>query len=57
MKETASNIGTKAIALVILLIAAWVLFKVVIGVVSAIAWTVVVIIAIVAVIWSLNRLL
>ena len=42
---------------VILLIAAWILFKVVIGVVSAIAWTVVVVIAVIAVFWSLNRLL
>ena len=57
MRESAANLGTKAIALAVLLVAAWVLFKVVIGVVAAIAWTVVAIIAVVAVLWALNRLL
>jgi hypothetical protein len=57
MKESAANLGTKAIALGVLLVAAWVLFKVVIGVVTAIAWTVVAVIAVVAVIWALTRLL
>jgi hypothetical protein len=54
---TLSGIAGKALALVILLVAAYVLFKIVIGVVAAIAWTVVAIIAVVAVIWALNRLL
>jgi hypothetical protein len=56
MREAAGNIGMKAVALVILLIAAWVLFKVVIGVVAAVAWVVVVVLAIVAAIWAINRL-
>jgi hypothetical protein len=56
MREAAGNIGMKAVALVILLIAAWILFKVVIGVVAAVAWVVVVVLAIVAAIWALNRL-
>jgi hypothetical protein len=42
---------------VVLLIAAWVILKVVIGVIAAIAWTVVTILAIVAVIWALRVLL
>jgi nitrate/nitrite transporter NarK len=57
MRETAGNIGMKAVALVVLLIAAWILFKVVIGVVAAVAWIVVVVLAIVAGFWALNRLL
>jgi hypothetical protein len=57
MKESVANLGTKAIALGVLLVAAWVLFKVVIGVVAAIAWTVVAVIALVGVVWALNRLL
>ena len=52
-----ANIGGKAVAVVVLLVAAWVLFKVVIGVVAAVAWTVVAILAVVAVLWALNKLL
>ena len=57
MSESLSNIGGKALALVILLVAGWILLKVVIGVVTFVAWTVVVVLAVVAVIWALNRLL
>ena len=57
MSETLSNIGGKLLALVILLIAGWVLLKIVIGVVTFVAWTVVAIVAVIAVIWALNRLL
>ena len=51
-----SGLGTKAIALVVLLIAAWVLFKVVIGTVMAIAWFVVIVLAVIAVIWAMSAL-
>ena len=47
----------KGLALLVLLLAAFVLFKVVLGVVSALAWTAIGIIALVAVIWALSRLL
>jgi hypothetical protein len=57
MSESLSNIGAKALALVILLVAGWVLLKIVIGVVTFVAWAVIGIIAVVAVIWALNRLL
>jgi hypothetical protein len=56
MRESASNLGTKALAVLILLVAAWVLFKVVIGVVTFVAWIVVAGLAIVAVLWALSRL-
>ena len=52
-----AGLGGKAVAVGVLLVAAYVLFKVVIGVVAAIAWTVVAIVAVVAVLWALNRLL
>jgi hypothetical protein len=52
-----ANIGMKAAAVVVLLVAAWVLFKIVIGVVAAVAWTVVAVLAVVAVLWALNKLL
>jgi hypothetical protein len=57
MKEQASDLGRKAIALVILAIAAWFLLKVVIGVIAAIAWIVALVLIAVGVIWALNQLL
>ncbi|HKO26748.1 MAG TPA: hypothetical protein VJU80_04760 [Solirubrobacteraceae bacterium] len=57
MSETLSNIGGKALALLILLVAGWILLKVVIGIVSFVFWTVVAIVAVIAVVWALNRLL
>ena len=56
MREKASDLGRKAIALVVLLIAAWLLFKVVIGAVAAVAWVVVAVVAVIAVIWALRVL-
>jgi hypothetical protein len=56
MKEAASDLGRKALALVVLLAAAWILFKLVLGVVAAVAWVVVVVLAIVAVVWALRVL-
>jgi hypothetical protein len=52
-----SNLGGKALAVGVLVIAAWVLIKVAIGIVGAVFWTVVAIAAVVAVLWALNRLL
>ena len=40
----------------VLLVAAWLLFKVVIGVVAGIAWFLVAVIAIIAVVWALRVL-
>ncbi len=60
MNESASksrSIGKTAIAGLVVLIAAWVLLKVVIGIALAIASAVAVILAIVAIIWALRILL
>jgi hypothetical protein len=56
MSESVSNIGGKVLAAVILLVAGWILLKVVIGVVAAVAWIVIAVMAVIAVIWALNRL-
>ena len=56
MGEMASNVGRKLIAGAVLLVAAWILFKVVIGVVAAVAWIVVVVLAVVAVVWAVGVL-
>jgi hypothetical protein len=57
MSESLSNIAGKALAVAVLLVAGWILLKIVIGVVAFVAWTVVGIAAVIAVIWALNRLL
>lgn len=56
MSEALADIGKKGLALAVLLVAAWLLFKVVIGVVAAVAWIVVAVLAVVAVIWAVGVL-
>ena len=53
MGQFAADIGRKAIAVAVLLVAAWILFKVVIGMVAAVAWIVVAVLAVIAVLWAL----
>ena len=50
--RSSSSLVSKGIAAVVLLVAAWILVKVVIGVVSAVFWTVLTVAAIVAVLWA-----
>lgn len=56
MAQRASDAGKKLLALAVLLIAAWILFKLVIGVVAAVAWVIVAVLAVVAVVWALRVL-
>jgi hypothetical protein len=53
---SSSSLGKRAIAVVVLLLAAWILFKVIIGFVAAIAGVLVVVLAIAAVIWAIRTL-
>jgi hypothetical protein len=57
MREAASNLGMKALALAVLLVGGWILFKVVLGVLTGLAWVLLVIGACIAVIWALGRLI
>jgi hypothetical protein len=57
MAQSLKDLGMKGLALVVLLLAAFLLFKVVLGVVSALAWTAIGVVLLVAVIWALSRLL
>jgi hypothetical protein len=58
MNETSSrSIGRTVVAGLVLLIAAWLLLHFVIGIVTAIASVLVVVLAIVAIIWALRVLL
>jgi hypothetical protein len=56
MRESAGDLGRKALALLVLVLAAWILFKVAVGVVAAVFWIVVVVLAIAAVVWALRVL-
>ncbi len=54
MGELASDVAKKGLAVGVLLLAAFVVFKVVLGIVSTIVWIAVVAVAIVAVIWAIR---
>ena len=56
MAEFASQAGRKLLAVLVLILAAWILFKVVLGVVTAVAWIVVVVLAIAAIVWAIRVL-
>jgi hypothetical protein len=56
MGELASEAGKKVLAVGILVLAAYVLFKVVLGFVTAIAWIAVVVLAIVGIVWAIRVL-
>ena len=53
MSEALRSTTRKALVVALALIGGWILFKIVIGVVTAIAWTVAVILAIVAIVYVL----
>jgi len=56
MRETAGDLGRKALALLVLVLAAWILFKVAVGIVAAVFWIVVVVLAIAAIVWAIRVL-
>jgi len=56
MGQAAADLGKKAVALLVLLVAAWILFKMVIGAVAAVAWVVVAVLALVAIVWAIRVL-
>ena len=56
MKQATSDAGRKLLALGVLLVAAYVLFKLVVGFVTSIAVIAVAVLAVVAVIWALRVL-
>jgi hypothetical protein len=56
MGQLASDVGRKVLAIAVLLVAAYILFKMVIGVVAAVAWIVVLVVALIGVIWAFGVL-
>jgi len=56
MGEALSNIGKKSLAVLVLVVAAYILFKMVLGFVAAAAWIIVAVVAVIAVVWALRVL-
>ncbi len=56
MERTGSSLATRALAVLVLAIAAWLLLKVVISVVAGLAWTVAAVVLVVGVIWAMSVL-
>jgi hypothetical protein len=56
MGQMVSDAARKLLAVAVLVVAAFVLFKLVIGFVAAIAWMIVAVVAVIAVIWALRVL-
>jgi len=57
MGETLRDAGARLLAIAVLLVAAWVLFKVAIGAAAFVAWLVVAVLAVAGLLWALNRVL
>jgi hypothetical protein len=55
-EKKGASLGRKAIAVVILAVAAWLLLKVIIGLIAGIAWIVVAGIVVVGVLWAISTL-
>ena len=56
MGQLASDAARKLLAVAVLVVAAYVLFKLVLGFVAAVAWMVIAVLAVIAVIWALRVL-
>ena len=55
-EKTGASLGRKAIAVLVLAVAAWLLLKIVIGLIAGIAWIVVAVIVVGGVLWAFNTL-
>ncbi len=56
MEHTRPSLAKRALAIVVLALVAWILIKIVIGIVAAVFWVVVAVLAVVAVLWAINTL-
>jgi hypothetical protein len=55
-EKSGSSLGRKAVAILVLAVAAWLLLKVVIGLIAGIAWIVVAVVLVAGVLWAINTL-
>lgn len=54
-QEARPSILTRLVALIVLVVAAWILLKVVIGVLAGLSTLIVVVLAIVGIVWALGK--
>ena len=57
MRAAATDLTRRAVAVLVLLIAAYILFKIVLSAVMAVVWIAVVVVAVVGVLWALKVIL
>jgi hypothetical protein len=55
-EKTGPSFGARILAAVVLAFAAWILFKVIIGIVAGVAYFLVVVVAVIAVIWAVRTI-
>ena len=55
-EKTGPSFGARILAAIVLAVAAWILFKVIIGIVAGVAYFLVVVVAVIAVIWAVRTL-
>lgn len=56
MRAAAGDLGKRALAILVLAVAAWILLKIIIGVVAGLATIIVAVLAIIAIIWAIRVL-
>ena len=56
MGQVAADFGKKLIAVAVLVVVAYLLFKLVIGLVASVVWLIVAVVAVLAVIWAVRTL-
>ncbi|HEU4658057.1 MAG TPA: hypothetical protein VFR97_11045 [Capillimicrobium sp.] len=56
MEESSSSFGKRVLAVVVLAIAAWILLKFAIGLITGLATLIVIVLAILAVVWAVRTL-
>ena len=55
-EKTGPSFGARILAAVVLAFAAWILFKVIIGIVAGVAYFLVVVVPVIAVVWAVRTL-
>ena len=55
-EKTGPSFGARIVAAIVLAFAAWILFKLIIGLVAGVAYFLVVVVAVIAVIWAVRTL-
>jgi hypothetical protein len=55
-EKTGPSFGARILAAIVLAFAAWILFRVIIGIVAGVAYFLVVVVAVIAVIWAVRTL-